>query len=445
VVNPIQEVPSNALASDAQASDKQSADEVNVDALVAAYERAGFSEISVGREGRIWHVRVEPRVWRKSRIDALAASLDVWLREQGGNKDDVLVTLTYLRNPTLQARTNSPCLLHDLQGIGLCTRERAVTLKSEPIAMQRSLEHVLWHKESVASQFLRPDFELGPAATYTVGTEFGLYDYSVGLSKGWEVPLAKGLVWQGTHTQLLTESRGFSAPDGYWRQMGMNQKTGRGASLLTYTTPIAKGLWAEASTGDMSAGLTGQTLNLLWSSPSGRWRLRTMDGRYENRPVDFGARYRPSLKIATYEVVPGSWSVSVTSGVFLNNDEGYHLMSTHFFGQHRVQAYYRRTGRPELGDLGRTAMAGFSFGIPIGPSKSLALGPVTVRGSDMWQFGLETKVGAKDNIITPGLGQFPGVRHGLNDVIDYDRIDVGYLEANMHRLWSALRVMQATQ
>ena len=167
-----------------------------------------------------------------------------------------------------------------------------------------------------------------------------------------------------------------------------------------------------------------------------------MNGSYQGHSDAFiQPRYRPSLKMATYEVIPGLWSVSATSGTFFNNDRGEHLMSTHYFGQHRVQIYYRRTGATDGANSGRTAMAGFGFATPIGPKESYALGPVTVRGSDLWQFGLETKVGAKDNAITTGLGQFPIIRHGLNDITDYDRIDPGYLEANLHRLWASMRAL----
>jgi hypothetical protein len=431
---------SNAATKTTPTIDSSPAEVVDIAALVRAYEDAGFSEISVGREGRLWHVRAEPRTWRKARFDALAAAFHVWLEQQGGNREEVQVTLTYMRNPTLQARTNSACLLHDMQGLGVCSRERAVTLKSEPRAMQRSLEGVDWLQEGYAPQFLRPDLELGPAANYTAGTEFGLYDYSIGVAKNWELPLAKGLVWQGSHISTATETSDFSDPNGYWRRLGMNVKPGIDSSLLTYTTPLAEGLWAEASTGRVFRG-SGQTFNMHWSSDSGRWRLRTYNGHYETQPQGSTLIRRPSIQMVQYAIVPGSWSVSFSRGTFLNKDVGYHLASTHFWGQHRLQVYYRRTGVPEEGESGRYSFAGFSYAIPIGPKESFEAGPVTLRGTDFWQFGLETKVNAQDNFIVLGKGEFPVMRHGLNDVTDRDRIDLGYLDANMHRLWAAMRDM----
>jgi len=40
-------------------------------------QAAGFSEVSVGKDGALWHVQAEPRTWRKNRLDALAAAVAV--------------------------------------------------------------------------------------------------------------------------------------------------------------------------------------------------------------------------------------------------------------------------------------------------------------------------------------------------------------------------------
>jgi len=141
-----------------------------------------------------------------------------------------------------------------------------------------------------------------------------------------------------------------------------------------------------------------------------------------------------------YAVVPGKWALSATNGRFLNNDTGTQMMTTHFFGDHRVRFYYRKTGPGNGVTPNRRAFAGFNITLPIGPKESYSVGPATVRGRDQWALGLETKVQEKDNYIEPGYGVFPSIRHGLQaDVTDYERGDLGYLEANMHRLWAGLR------
>jgi hypothetical protein len=430
-------VPTAAPAAERTADiDEESKVKGIADAMVAA----GFSEVSVGRDGMLWHVRAEPRVWRKNRLDALAAALGVWLRVQGESTHDVLYTLTYLQNPVLQARTNSACLYHYAKGVGLCDKLKPIQLKSEPIAMAKSLEAVQWSVRGDGTQFLRPDFEIGPSATYAVGTEFGLTDYSLGLSKGWELPLYKGLVWHGFHTQFVTQSDDFRDPQSYFRRVGLGEKTAWGANMLSYTRPLYTGLWAEATTGYLASGVKGSNVTMVWDSPDNRWKVTGFNGVYHRDNAPQSDPLQPSYVTLRYAVLPGKWALSATKGRFLNNDSGIHLMTTHFFGDHRLRFYYRKTGPGNETTPNQRAFAGFSWTLPIGPKESYAIGPVTVRGRDQWALGLETKVQEKDNYIEPGYGLFPSIRHGLQaDVTDYDRGDVGYLEANMHRFWAGLR------
>jgi hypothetical protein len=306
--------------------------------------------------------------------------------------------------------------------------------------MAKNLEAVQWSVRGDATQFLRPDFEIGPSATYTVGTEFGLTDYSLGISKGWELPLYKGLMWHGFHTQFVTQSDDFRDPQSYFRRVGLGEKTAWGANMLSYTRPIYSGLWAEATTGYIASGVKGRNLTMVWDSPDNRWKVTGVNGMYSRDDAPQADPLQPSFVTLRYAVLPGKWALSATKGRFLNNDSGIHLMTTHFFGDNRLRFYYRKTGPGNETTPNQRAFAGFSFTLPIGPKESYAIGPVTLRGRDQWALGLETKVQEKDNYIELGYGLFPSIRHGLQaDVTDFDRGDVGYLEANMHRFWAGLR------
>ncbi len=114
-------------------------------------ERAGFSEISVGREGRLWHVRAEPRAWRKNRLDALGVVMAQWQSTSPYADAPVAITLTFLKNPVLQARTSQVCLDYFVRGIGACTEGKPFAFKADPIAMQADLDRVNWLSANVAS------------------------------------------------------------------------------------------------------------------------------------------------------------------------------------------------------------------------------------------------------------------------------------------------------
>ena len=403
-------------------------------------ERVGFSEISVGREGRLWHVRAEPRAWRKNRLDAMGVLMAQWQSNSPFSDAPIAVTLTYLKNPVLQARTSKVCLDYFVKGIGTCTEGKPFSFKDDPVAMQADLDRVNWLSANVASQFLKPDVELSPSASYTVGSEFGIYDYSAGISTGVEVPLYKGLFYQGYFTRLLTETEDFKNPNHYFRRVGMGEGTARGASMFTYMRPVYNNLWVEVSQGYLSSSTQGTTVNSVWTSSNSKLKMSATKGSYkQNMPYGF-ERLEPSEVTARYAIRPGFWAMSMTKGRFLNSDEGYQVMSSHTFGDNRVRFYYRKTGPGNFQTPNKRAFAGFSITLPIGPRESFAIGPVTFRGRDQYPLGLETKVQEKDNYIEPGYGLYPSVRHGLNtDIGDYDRGDVASIEANLHRLIASIR------
>ncbi len=409
--------------------------------FAGALERAGFSELSVGKDGQLWHVRAEPRSWRKNRLDALGVAMAQWKSLSPYTDSPVVITLTFLKNPVLQARTNSNCLQYFVNGVGICSESKPFTFKDDPIAIASDLQHVIWYAENTATQFLRPDIELSPSASYTVGSEFGIYDYSAGISTGVEVPLYKGLSWQGYHTRFVTETDDFRNPNHYFRRVGLGEKTARGASMFTYIRPVYKNLWVEAAHGALSSSTSGTTFNSVWTTSDSKWKLSATKGAYQQTmPYGFEP-LNPSFVTARYAVRPGFWALSMTKGRFLNNDEGYQVMSSHTFGDNRIRFFYRKTGPGNFQTPNKRAFAGFSITMPIGPKQSYSVGPVTIRGRDQYSLGLETKVQEKDNYIEPGYGLYPTIRHGLNtDVGDYDRGDVASIETNLHRLISSIRV-----
>ena len=413
-----------------------------------ALERAGFSEISVGQDKQHWYVTAEPRGWRKNRLDALAAGLAVWMKEQTDSQASLVLTLTFLQNPVLQTITNGDCLAYFTQALANCRQAAPLYFVDDPMAMEEHLTYpTTWFVSHQAPQFLKPDFELSPSASYTVGTEFGLVDYSVGFSKGWEVPLSKGLCWHGYHTQFFRQSDDFRDSQSYFRRVGLGEKTAWGANVLSYTRPLAKGLWGEVATGHIASNVSGNSLTMMWSAPDGRFKLSGSKANYTQDLEVHKEALHPTLLTARYAMLPGSWNVSFTKGRFLNNDSGFQAMSTHIFGDYRLRFFYRRTGPGNFQTPYHRSFAGFNVTLPIGPKESYALGPTTIRGRDQWALGLETKVGEADNYIEPGYGLFPSYRHGLQtDVMDYDRGDVAAIEGNLHRLRASLRErLAATQ
>ena len=151
-------------------------------------------------------------------------------------------------------------------------------------------------------------------------------------------------------------------------------------------------------------------------------------------------KLEPRLFVTRMNLIPGRWRLLYTQGAFLNGDPGFLITSSHFFGDTRINFFYRKTGPGNFQTPYERQFAGFAVSFPLGPKQSLSVWPVTVRGRDRFVIGLETKVGDSDNYIELHYGISPGARYGLfSDVLDHDRADTGSLKANRYRLRAMLR------
>lgn len=438
---------------------------LTAEGLAQALQASGFAQISVrhspAQSGQpaLWQVRAESRRWRQSQIDALGAALAAWLKPVGATAaDELLLTLTYQREPVLHAYTNATCLDGWLQGWTRCAGMagmaevegqpgRALWLSRDgewPAAVQARLQsrREAASPESAQQAFVDagpawlPQFEIGPGLRTAVGTELGLFDYSLALELGTEVNLAPGLFWQGVLSAPMLHSNDFK--DGQAFAGYRPQELGFDSSLLSYWKALPHGVAAQASAGYIDRNYRGGMVEGLWMTEDGRWRLSATAGRFEHEIT--AARQTPLLGSARWSLVPGAWQLEATAGRFLGGDQGYNLASHHWFGDTMIRLFYRDT----QGDAG-TAMAaqrkfvGFTLSLPLGPKAAQELGPVTLRGSDRFAWGLQTKVGDKDNILTQGYGEQPRARHGLRtDVTDFDRNGRDDMLANSARLRAVL-------
>jgi hypothetical protein len=351
--------------------------------------------------------------------------------------ESLALRLTFLGNPVQGLATTGFCLRAFALGPGLCRG-------AEPIAFYNDLQPIAGAPDPTdflvsgqnSGRFL-PQLELSPAASYTAGTEFGLYDFSLGYTLGWEVPLAKGVMWQGYLARKHYDTDDFRNDWSYFRRVGLGESSRMGANNITAQLPLGERTWAQLVVGALGPGTKGAQIDAVWQSPKGHWRVSATEGSWD---VGLPEKNRPRLFTARYAVIPGLWNIEFTQGKFFNNDRGFRWESAHMFGDNRVRFYWRRTGPGNAAVYDRFEFIGFAVTLPIGPKESTDFGYFTVRGRDQYPLGLETKVAEKDNYIALGWGLYPVVRHSLlSDVMDYDRNGLDAMNANRYRLRSALR------
>ena len=399
--------------------------------IAQKFQELGFSDIDVGVTAKGWYVKAEPRLWRQDRMDAFGAALAAFALSPIEADRQLGLRLTFMGQEVAGLSSTMACVHRYLQGDDQCQHEKALQFyfDAEEMPGQR---HVQWLVLQHHDARFKPRIELSPAASYVVATEFGLWDYSLGMTYGWEVPLAKGLFWQGYNSKLLVQTANFEDKSNYFRRVGLGENTRTGANLLVYQTQLMPRTWVQVSAGELGYRTDGNQINAAWANREGDLRVSWVSGRWKDEVGHY--ELKPNLVNLGWRPFQNNFQLTFTKGQFLNNDKGHRIAAAFSYGENSVQVYWRKTGPSEILP-NRNDFIGFSVSVPIGPAKSYELGPVSLRGRDRWDLGLETKVRQPDNFIEPGYGLFPNIRHSLDtDVFDYNRADEGILRIYGHKI-----------
>lgn len=408
----------------------------------------GFAHIEVKhwpqrtQQNGVWHITAESRTYRQSQIEALGHALRPWLdlvRQQRIQANDhIHLTLTYQREPVLHAQAQAACLNQWAQGDACAASATSLTI-SRPSFAAAEMPTVGAPAEQTAQASAgstwAPQLTISPALRNTVGTEYGLADYSLAAQVGAEIGLAPGLLWQGIYLIPVSQSEDYQPG----RVFGDSRFAKRQwhSQQLTYWKSLPLGIQAQVSAGQLAPMQTGTQLDALWMSEQGRWLVGGTTARYrhEQSSRDLLARYAQ----VRYSIIPGAWHAELMGGLFMQGDTGYKLASVHWAGDTRFALHYQKTGSSNRASMPTRKFMGFTASFPLGPKAATPLGPVWLRAQDRWQWGLQTKVGEKDNYLTSGYGEFPRQRHGLwSDVTDHDRNGSADVQAQLPRLRALL-------
>lgn len=409
--------------------------------LSIALQRTGFTSVWVGFDhAKGWVVQAEPLAWRKNRLDALGLALAVW-QKSAQSDEQIHLVLTYLQQPVLTARASGACLTRFAEGGWWCDGQPALALDNGQSAHTPAQGWAVAPAASSALDGLRPQFEIGPVMQQRAGTEVGLYDASVGIELGWEMALGRGVLWQGQVTVPVVSTDNYGSGKVFGRDRIQRRLE---SSLLSYQQLIAPNLWAQASVGYVMHNDYGGQLDLAWLSAQGSLRLSALAGYYvgtDNTGLTQERVTHPfGLAAARWSVIDGRWMLEAQAGQFYNQDVGLRLASHHWYGDNRLTLHYRNTEYASSTSQRRLQFAGFEISMPIGSRVASQVGAATVRGSDQWVYGVQTKVGGVDNYVNTGFGVLPAVRHGLlNDTLDYDRAGLSDILANLYRVRAMMR------
>ena len=410
--------------------------------LKTSLHEAGFSRIQINETpSKLLWVKAEPSAWRHSRLQAMGVALQTLLNQTEITKfNQWLLTLTFEGQPVINALTDSQCAQSFKSGFDTCADRQTVEFFSHsylPTQLQQELSGAKLLAADANSQWQSPRFELGFGLRSSIGTEYGLADYSAALELTSEVSLAEGFAMQITASTPLAHSDDFSK--GRVFSDRLHSKSQIEQALITYWQPYGP-FAVQASVGYINATYKGGQLDGTWHNHDGRLKLNSLIGYYTNTEGKYLNARMPALISMRYSILPAKWQMELTAGQFYNQDRGYLFATHHWMGDTKFKIYFRKSGLTSDPLKPVRSFAGIEVSLPLGSEKASQVAGLSVRGQDRWQASSETKVGETDNYITLGYGLIPKPRHGLmTDVIDFDRSGAADIWADRDRVRLAMR------
>jgi hypothetical protein len=419
-------------------------------ALSSRLAANGFANIHIAAlpaangQPLLWWVQADPVGWRKDHQQALGEGLVQWMLGQEADDTDVVLSLTYMGQPTTSVHTSRNCLNSFAMGQDSCGQNLALRFYSGQTLPQR-LETAQNNATNTPADSLntlvsnaapyawKPQIELGANIRSTIGTEYGLTDYSAALDVGAQVQLGnlpalgawgQGLMWQGHVMVPVARSEDFDK-GGVYHQVG-HPKTQVDQALLSHMryvdTPLAKNVALQASVGAINRYSRGGQVDATWVNPVGDWRVGGTLGVYSRNNVTGNRSTEvPALLSVRHSALAGQWQLEGTVGTFLAGDTGFRVASHHWFGDYRM-SFFINDSKISTVTMPKRRFAGFLVSLPLGPKESTATSWGTVRGQDRMAWGVQTKIGDDLNTLTFGYAEVPRPRHGVwTDITNHDR------------------------
>lgn len=430
--------------------------EAQLTELATALRAKGLEDIWVGRmpDGSV-AVRANNASYNWNSLDALGAALGAVARTLGDSNAGYRLVLTQRQLPLVAVTGQANCLRHWIESDPPpCAAGELSTPGTTALDQLHAGADWLVQRAAPSWQTLRVG--LAPVLRTNVGSEFGAFDYSLGVNVGllqplwsgasvearWDVPLARssdydpGGIFASRRVQSRLERLSFTQA----MRLPLERWVAPGDDLAAARWGLAA-VTAQGSVGRFGGHYNGVHGALRWEPGQGVHRLAAEAGWFEhtdfNDPDLPGPRTaKPLLASYRYHFQPTRTYLEATAGNFFNNDLGVQLGLRQWFSDVAVHVYYRRS---KLENAPARQFLGIQLSVPIGPRRDMNPGWVQVTGTARFAHGVETTFReGRGNPVRTGFGVVPPVPT-LDATFNSDRAGLLYFEDNIRRIRDAAR------
>jgi hypothetical protein len=277
----------------------------------------------------------------------------------------------------------------------------------------------------------RPTVMLKPIVSSTVGTEYGVFDYSLAARADVILPLWQGAAFNISRNWSVHETDDFTK-DGIFGGVFRAQRVTEGVKdrVISQTFRLGRGFTTMISYGRFFELSDGVSLESRWEPGDGRNRFRIILTDFEDKR-DPSITRNARLASWRYFFQSTNSEINVTAGEFYNEDSGYKIDFTQHIGDTRLHLIYKQSEGNNF--------AGIGFTIPLTPRKDVGrFAGVQITGTPSWRYDINTILGEQGNRLVFGPNGIPTEFFNLrNGYFNGDRLSPAYIRANQERLREA--------
>jgi hypothetical protein len=271
--------------------------------------------------------------------------------------------------------------------------------------------------------------QLEPDANYAIGTEVGLFQYSLAANLRGFVPLWKGAELYTSYIQRIANSEQYEPVNVFG---AFRHRNGLRVAALQQSFWLGHHALVTAGVGRYNYDQTGAQLESSVFVPGRDDVIRIKAGVYERLPGQTRSQATPMSGSYRWVYSPSTW---VEAGLqqYTDGSRGPSLELTRWFGVVGAHLFYRRGGSKHY--------AGLEFTIPLTPRKGAEIGPVTLNGAHDFTRGERTRLAVgstKTNFFRPdAVLDFPLDYRAESRMLDSGRATQRYFITQLHRMREA--------
>ncbi|WP_046572492.1 YjbH domain-containing protein [Paraburkholderia fungorum] len=410
-------------SSDAQpTSIPEALDSSALDEIAAQLFAAGLERVRVGTSGRDLVVEYENHRYNQNEADALGIVLGVASMSAPHGTGKIHVVIKKANEPIGEVIVDRDAFAQFITGGAPSAASASLTMRTHPTY---DADSIAWHGNEHTHGLTRIQIE--PVVSYLYGTEYGVFDVSLGANIEGFVPLWRGAELYASYiaplynTKNMDEGRVFSD---YRLRGGLN------AVELAQSFWIMPQVFNVASIGKFDYSYVGVQNETTVFVPGRPDLIRLRLAYLHHEP---GHDELPSEKNAelTYRWVQPSWKLWIEAGVarFVGGDKGPVATLTRWFDDVSVSVHGEHSGQ------GTFVGAAVSF--PLTLRQGMKPGISQLYGSEQFGLDFRTRVGSTNYLSASAAENMSFPYSTQQYLLNQGRFSGEYFSTQLYRMRDA--------